>query len=145
LKSIFFLLEKRRLIKKDFGGKKKNERERDQAFNHFLLDLKKFYDGSAGFFLVGWFLHYFPFYLMGRQLFLHHYMPALYCSILLFSVGFDLMTIRVKHRLVVALLVILSVIYVYQYFIPITYAEPWTKDACIKAKWRSTWDFDCNQ
>ncbi|KAI8879130.1 glycosyltransferase family 39 protein [Backusella circina FSU 941] len=128
LKSIFFILEKRKLIKKDFG------------------DLKKFYDASAGFFLVGWFLHYFPFFLMGRQLFLHHYMPALYCSILLFSVGFDLMTIRVRQqRWVMASLIVLSVIYVYYYFIPITYGEPWTKDACMKAKWRSTWDFDCNQ
>lgn len=25
---------------------------------------------------MAWALHYFPFYLMGRQLFLHHYLPA---------------------------------------------------------------------
>lgn len=31
---------------------------------------------STGFFFLAWFLHYFPFYLMGRQLFLHHYLPA---------------------------------------------------------------------
>ncbi|KAK9472610.1 Dolichyl-phosphate-mannose-protein mannosyltransferase-domain-containing protein [Dipodascopsis tothii] len=31
---------------------------------------------SAGFFLVAWAAHYFPFYVMGRQLFLHHYLPA---------------------------------------------------------------------
>ncbi|KAI7898413.1 glycosyltransferase family 39 protein [Cokeromyces recurvatus] len=31
---------------------------------------------SAGFFVVGWALHYFPFFLMGRSLFLHHYLPA---------------------------------------------------------------------
>ncbi|GAA99574.1 glycosyltransferase family 39 protein [Mixia osmundae IAM 14324] len=31
---------------------------------------------STGFFLVAWATHYFPFYLMTRQLFLHHYLPA---------------------------------------------------------------------
>ncbi|OAP63876.1 hypothetical protein AYL99_03103 [Fonsecaea erecta] len=31
---------------------------------------------SAGFFFLCWAAHYFPFYLMGRQLFLHHYLPA---------------------------------------------------------------------
>ncbi|KAK9494778.1 Dolichyl-phosphate-mannose-protein mannosyltransferase-domain-containing protein [Lipomyces doorenjongii] len=31
---------------------------------------------SAGFFLLAWAAHYFPFYIMGRQLFLHHYLPA---------------------------------------------------------------------
>jgi dolichyl-phosphate-mannose-protein mannosyltransferase len=31
---------------------------------------------STGFFLLAWTMHYFPFYLMGRQLFLHHYLPA---------------------------------------------------------------------
>lgn len=31
---------------------------------------------STGFFFLAWLLHYFPFYLMGRQLFLHHYLPA---------------------------------------------------------------------
>ncbi|KAK7687882.1 hypothetical protein QCA50_009101 [Cerrena zonata] len=31
---------------------------------------------STGFFLVVWAVHYFPFYLMGRQLFIHHYLPS---------------------------------------------------------------------
>ncbi|KAK9451414.1 Dolichyl-phosphate-mannose-protein mannosyltransferase-domain-containing protein [Limtongia smithiae] len=31
---------------------------------------------SAGFFLLAWACHYLPFYVMGRQLFLHHYLPA---------------------------------------------------------------------
>ncbi|KAF7731234.1 hypothetical protein EC973_000650 [Apophysomyces ossiformis] len=109
--------------------------------------LRHFYEESAGFFLAGWFLHYFPFFLMGRQLFLHHYMPALYFGILLFGIGFDLITIRLvtRKRMMVAIMVILCVICVYRRFIPITYGEPWTKNSCESAKWRSTWDFDCNQ
>lgn len=31
---------------------------------------------STGFFFLAWATHYFPFYVMGRQLFLHHYLPA---------------------------------------------------------------------
>lgn len=74
-------------------------------------------------------------------------MPALYFSILLFSVGFDLLTIRLvnRKRLIAAGIFIFSVIYVYRAFIPITYGEPWTQSLCEKAKWRSSWDFDCAQ
>jgi hypothetical protein len=37
---------------------------------------------SSGFFFIAWAFHYFPFYLMNRQLFLHHYLPAHLCSAL---------------------------------------------------------------
>lgn len=36
---------------------------------------KRLYN-STGFFFITWAAHYLPFYLMGRQLFLHHYLPA---------------------------------------------------------------------
>ncbi|KAI1428373.1 glycosyltransferase family 39 protein [Xylaria sp. FL1777] len=38
---------------------------------------------STGFFFLAWATHYFPFYLMGRQLFLHHYLPAHLASCLI--------------------------------------------------------------
>jgi dolichyl-phosphate-mannose-protein mannosyltransferase len=31
---------------------------------------------SAGFFMLIWAVHYFPFFLMNRQLFIHHYLPS---------------------------------------------------------------------
>ena len=31
---------------------------------------------NTGFFIGAWAFHYFPFYLMSRQRFLHHYLPA---------------------------------------------------------------------
>ncbi|TVY27702.1 Dolichyl-phosphate-mannose--protein mannosyltransferase [Lachnellula hyalina] len=41
-----------------------DERSRSRLYN------------STGFFFLAWAMHYLPFYLMGRQLFLHHYLPA---------------------------------------------------------------------
>ncbi|KIJ65592.1 glycosyltransferase family 39 protein [Hydnomerulius pinastri MD-312] len=38
---------------------------------------------SGGFFLLVWAVHYLPFFLMGRQLFIHHYLPSHLASALL--------------------------------------------------------------
>ena len=46
--------------------------------NFFVLNgltREKLY-GPVSYFLVGWACHYFPFFLMARQKFLHHYLPA---------------------------------------------------------------------
>ena len=37
---------------------------------------------NAGLFTIAWEYHYVPFFLMNRQLFLHHYLPAHLCSAL---------------------------------------------------------------
>lgn len=37
---------------------------------------------STGFFVVAWACHYVPFFLMSRQLFIHHYLPAHVCACL---------------------------------------------------------------
>ncbi|KAG0084869.1 hypothetical protein BGZ92_009490 [Podila epicladia] len=42
-----------------------------------------FYSVASGTFFAGWAIHYAPFFFMSRQLYLHHYLPALYFSILL--------------------------------------------------------------
>lgn len=42
---------------------------------------------NVGFFFIAWALHYFPFFLMGRQKFLHHYLPA-HLLAGLFAAGF---------------------------------------------------------
>lgn len=41
-----------------------------------LIDVRNRLWNSTGFFLVVWAVHYFPFYLMSRQLFIHHYLPS---------------------------------------------------------------------
>ncbi|OZJ04054.1 hypothetical protein BZG36_03562 [Bifiguratus adelaidae] len=46
---------------------------------------------STGFFVIAWALHYAPFFLMGRQLFLHHYLPALIFSYMVYATIFNFM------------------------------------------------------
>lgn len=46
-----------------------------REWDHFM------YVGKIAFF--GWFLHYFPFLLMGRVTYIHHYLPTLYFAVLM--------------------------------------------------------------
>ena len=101
------------------------------------------YDTLCGFLFIGWALHYMPFYLMGRQLFLHHYFPALYFAILLSCACFDLVTsaLRPRVRLQIAALLLVIAIWNYVHLSPLAYGSPWTKSQCLKSKWMKTWDF----
>ncbi|KAG6861432.1 hypothetical protein C0995_000272 [Termitomyces sp. Mi166 len=104
------------------------------------------YDSLCGFLFIGWFLHYFPFFIMSRQLFLHHYFPALYFAILLSGAVFDLVTstLRPKIRLQIAAVFIILAIWQFSRFSPLAYGTPWTKSKCLSAKLLKTWDFSCN-
>ncbi|KAF8905795.1 Dolichyl-phosphate-mannose-protein mannosyltransferase-domain-containing protein [Gymnopilus junonius] len=104
------------------------------------------YDTLCGFLFTGWVLHYFPFFLMGRQLFLHHYFPALYFGILLSCGIFDLLTstLRPRVRLQIAAVLMVLAIWNFQHLSPLAYGSPWTKAKCESAKWLKTWDFSCN-
>ena len=101
------------------------------------------YDSLIGFLFIGWGLHYFPFFLMRRQLFLHHYFPALYFAILLSCVLFDLVTstLRPRTRLQIAAVLVILAIWNYQHLSPLIYGNPWTRSKCQNAKWLKTWDF----
>lgn len=119
-------------------------------YNH--VSFKRF-DYEVGTSVLGWFFHYFPFFLMARQLFLHHYLPALYFAILVFCQEFDFVTSRFKSfgfssrpaigKALVAGFLTLSIV-VFALFSPLVYGNPWTQDACRQVKLLSGWDFDCN-
>ncbi|GLB33233.1 hypothetical protein LshimejAT787_0101175 [Lyophyllum shimeji] len=104
------------------------------------------YDSLCGFLFIGWSLHYFPFFLMARQLFLHHYFPALYFAVLLSCAAFDLVTstLRPRVRLQIAAALAVLAIWHFAHFSPLAYGNPWTKSKCVSAKWLKTWDFSCN-
>jgi len=92
---------------------------------------------------MGWGLHYFPFFLMSRQLFLHHYLPALYFAILLLCAVFDFLTstLRPRWRLQIAAVLIILAVWNFSIFSPLVYGSTWTKGECEKARWLRTWDF----
>lgn len=101
------------------------------------------YDALCGFLFVGWSLHYLPFFLMSRQLFLHHYFPALYYAVLLSCGVFDFATstLKPRYRLQFAAVLIALAIWNYSYLSPLAYGTPWTQAKCRNAQWLKTWDF----
>lgn len=105
-----------------------------------------YYDRVGTFLFAGWFLHYFPFFLMGRQLFLHHYFPALYFALLLLATAFDLATskLRPRVRLSVAMTLVGGAVIAWWYLAPLAYAGVWTRGQCERAKRLGrSWDFSC--
>ncbi|GAA5849104.1 hypothetical protein JCM8547_006446 [Rhodosporidiobolus lusitaniae] len=117
-----------------------------RGYKDFAHSQVVFYDRVGTFLVAGWFLHYFPFFLMGRQLFLHHYFPALYFALLLTATTFDLATssLRPRIRLQAAAILIFGAVGAWWYLSPLAYAGVWTKSQCEGAKkWGKRWDFSC--
>ncbi|PWN19306.1 PMT-domain-containing protein [Microstroma glucosiphilum] len=113
----------------------------------FLDSTIVFYDRTASFLFISYSLHFFPFFLMSRQLFIHHYLPALYFAVLLLALLFDLLTagLRPRFRLAAATALIVVVVWAYAQFAPLTYAGEWTSKGCEGARWLKTWDFNCRE
>ncbi|OAA74964.1 protein mannosyltransferase 1 [Akanthomyces lecanii RCEF 1005] len=112
----------------------------------------KRFDYELGSSILGWALHYFPFFLMKRQLFLHHYFPALYFGVIALSQMFDFATARfggmgknlpVINRAATSLFLILAIA-AFALYSPLAYGNEWTKGECNTLKLFSNWDFDCN-
>lgn len=123
-----------------------------RSFNDYKNVNFKRFDYEVGTTVLGWAFHYFPFFLMARQLFLHHYLPALYFAIMALSQTFDFILNRIQLPVIgkrsivgsglIATFLALSV-GVFVIYSPLTYANPWTRDACQSVKLLDSWDFDC--
>lgn len=103
------------------------------------------YDAVLALFVTGYALHYLPFFAMQRQLFLHHYLPALYWGILTAAVVTDACTarLRARTRLVLTAALALTAALVFWRLSPLTSAGRWSQAQCMAARLRSTWDLDC--
>lgn len=100
-------------------------------------------------YVLGWATHYFPFFIMGRQLFLHHYLPAQYFAILGMGQFFELMAsskyMKDRKFLFVVITAFTALSYVsYSLLLPLIDASPWTRDQCVASKLITSWDYDCN-
>lgn len=122
-------------------------------YNDYSNTTFKRFDYEVGTWVLGWAFHYFPFFLMGRQLFLHHYFPALFFAVLALCQTYDFITARfaipgvrenpiVNKAGVVALLAISAI--VFALYSPLSYGNAWTKSECQRVKLFDTWDWDCN-
>ncbi|KAJ3027390.1 UNVERIFIED_CONTAM: Protein O-mannosyltransferase 2 [Siphonaria sp. JEL0065] len=94
--------------------------------------------GQVG--VLGWFLHYFPFFIMGRVI-LHHYFPALYFAIILFAFITDHVAKRLGKLLHTIILLGLSaaVIGVFLYFSDFVWGMEGPASKWKDRKWRSGW------
>lgn len=118
--------------------------------------------------LIGWLLHYVPFYFMGRVLYFHHYFPAFMFSCMQTSITYDyLITYLCKNlsllrgttnfrRAEFSCILISIVIYTFTKFIPLTYGtksefadsnqnstiESWRSEQQLSTlKWLDSWEF----
>jgi dolichyl-phosphate-mannose-protein mannosyltransferase len=115
------------------------------------LPFKRF-DYEVGSTMLGWALHYFPFFLMARQLFLHHYFPALYFGIIALCQTYDFIFGRLNLgplrqpvvRQTVAVAALAIAIFVFTQYMPLIYGGKWTQAECKRVRLFDTWDWDCN-
>jgi dolichyl-phosphate-mannose-protein mannosyltransferase len=124
-----------------------------RGFKDYDNTVFKRFDYEVGTSVLGWAFHYFPFYLMQRQLFLHHYFPALYFSVIALCQIYDYVTARIPgiglrerpfiSRTGAVIFLTLSIV-AFGLYSPLAYGNPWTQSACKKVKLFETWDWDCN-
>ncbi|AMD21726.1 HFL130Wp [Eremothecium sinecaudum] len=100
-------------------------------------------------YLIGYVVHFLPSFLMSRQLFLHHYLPAYYFGILALGHGLDVLTsyvLRNKRNVAYGLLILYLTWtgYFYSSYSPLSYGSKWTKDLCSKSQWFADWDYSCS-
>ncbi|PVU97869.1 hypothetical protein BB561_000298 [Smittium simulii] len=150
---ISFIYEKRRKALDQFSkpnGKHKYEsvnfRETtatDYMTSYGELNSKKYWLG-AKLLWSGWFFHYFPFFLMGRVTYLHHYLPALYFALLFLAFQIDYFSryITNKKNVRMQIFIFCAVIagLVFLFFFPFTvgYDKP-AKNLATRT-WRKSWN-----
>lgn len=101
-------------------------------------------------YILGWAIHYFPSFLMERQLFIHHYLPAYYFGILALAHFVNLLVNKFAKvgikKYISRTIIILFTFAVIGFFLslsPLIYGLKWTKSQCERTRLISTWDYYC--
>ncbi|KAJ1541797.1 hypothetical protein HK096_009906 [Nowakowskiella sp. JEL0078] len=135
-----------------------------RGLDDFGFAVRRWWDRGVGFFIVAWLLHYVPFFLMGRVLFVHHYLPsyifsAMSAAAVLEFIGkvvtedtahlppqAQIRSWMTRNHGTVAYWVFLSVLTIlniaaFWYFSPLTYGTGFaTKEGVQSRKWLKSWD-----
>jgi dolichyl-phosphate-mannose-protein mannosyltransferase len=91
--------------------------------------------------VIGWFLHYFPFILMGRVTYVHHYYPALWFAIIVFGFVVDWTTARFPRSAQIATYTVLyaGVIGLFILFKDISFGMVGSNQQWRYLKWFDSW------
>lgn len=103
----------------------------------------KFLYQKGGFFLLGYFFHYLPFFLMGRALYLHHYLPAYIFSVLVCASYYEILSNKIKFlkgKIFVSALCI-ALLSVFIKIAPLSYGFLVGEDYLKSLKWFPGWNF----
>lgn len=101
-----------------------------------------FYSPQFKFLLLAFFMFFLMFAAIRRSLFLYHYMYALLFLTMISSVYIDTVLVFFKKRArIIYALILLSALFVFLYFSPLTYGIPLTEDQFHTRMWLPTWDY----
>ncbi|KAF9438061.1 hypothetical protein BGZ76_009933 [Entomortierella beljakovae] len=123
-------------------GKTETKIERDR------FGITPFYAVASGTFFAGWAIHYIPFFFMSRQVFLHHYLPALYFSILLLVSRLDrtLQKMPSRIRYLVGIGIMAAIILSFYSFSPFAYGTDFgSSTKCESLRALGGWKFTCQR
>lgn len=110
-----------------------------------LFDEKncKYLYEKGGFFLIGYLLHYLPFFLMGRALYLHHYLPSYIFSVLVCASYYEVLSNKIKF-LKSKILVSAFCVTVFSVFVkiaPLSYGFLVGEEYLKSIRWFPGWNF----
>ncbi|OAJ44520.1 dolichyl-phosphate-mannose-protein mannosyltransferase [Batrachochytrium dendrobatidis JEL423] len=94
--------------------------------------------------VLGWFLHYFPFYIMGRVMYVHHYFPSLYFAIIAFAFLVDHLSGKFSKLFHFAIVTLIGLIVfrVFLFFADLTFGMSGSPNAYANRKWLKTWNIN---
>lgn len=97
-----------------------------------LGEFQRFHLSDAGTYFTGWAFHYIPFFFIDRILYLHHYFPALYFSILLTSSLLSGLSGFLPRPARFALFTTISILAVATFIrlAPLSYGSEMTREKC---------------
>lgn len=147
----------------------KNDKQPAPTAPKSVTNIKETYLDASAWILLGWLLHYVPFYFMGRVLYFHHYFPAFIFSCIQTAITYDYLTACIgqkfgalgslldRRKSEISCILISIVIYTFAKFIPLTYGtksselgdqsnnssvESWRNEQQLSSlKWLDSWEF----